>query len=105
MRNGWHFPLAGLTARWELFSKTAKSSSSVVVLESGESEPLNIGRGEWQEFETPMVEFRSTESRTVGFTGNKYYGYRVRFYYKNTLVRVVAQPNTLRDWEPSDTTE
>ena len=105
MRNGWHFPLAGLTARWELFSKTGKTSSSVVVLKSGESEPLNLGRGEWGAFETPMVEFRSTDSATSGFTGDKFYGYRVKFYYKNTLVRVVAVPTVLCDWESGDTTQ
>jgi hypothetical protein len=105
VRNGWNFPLEGLTARWELFAKTGKSSSSVAVLKSGESEPMDLGRGQSCEFETPMVEFRSTDSRTEGFTGNKFYGYRVRFYYKNTLVRVVALPTTLSDWQPSDTTQ
>lgn len=75
------------------------------MLESGESKPMNLRSGAWQGFETPLVEFRSKDSDALGRTGNKFYGYRVKFYYKNTLVRVVAQPSILRDWQSSDTTQ
>lgn len=95
-------PLDGLTARWELFSKTGKTSSSVIVLKSGQSEAMDLRPGGWCEFETPLVEFRARESGS-SFTGNKFYGYRVRFYYKDTLVRSVAVPAVLADWDEDNT--
>lgn len=89
----------GLTAKWDMFAKTAKTASSVVLLKSGTVEAMNLKPGQAREFETPCVEFRRTDSSATGFTGNKYYGFRVRFYYRNTLVNVVSLPSRLTDWE------
>lgn len=89
----------GLTAKWDMFAKTAKTASSVVLLKSGAFETMNLKPGQTKEFETSCVEFRGTDSSASGFTGNKYYGYRVRFYYRNTLVKVVSLPSRLTDWE------
>lgn len=97
MRNGWHFPLAGLEAKWDLFAKTGKTSSSVTLFKSG-TLTMNLKPNEQREFETESIEFRGKDSSSTGFTGSKYYGYRLRFYYKNTLVKVVAVPGRLTDW-------
>jgi hypothetical protein len=97
MRNGWQFPLVGLQAKWELFSKTGKTASSVVMLKSGEL-TMDLKPNEQRQFETALVEFKGTESGSTGFTGNKYYGYRISFYYRNTLVKVVAVPEPLCNW-------
>jgi len=99
VRNGWNFPLVGLTAKWDMFAKTGKTSSSVVLLKSGAVEAMNLKPGQAKEFETSCVEFRGTDSSSAGFKGNKYYGYRVRFYYRKTLVKVVSLPSRLTDWE------
>ena len=64
---------------------------------------MNLRAGGLCEFETPQIEFRMTEAGST-LTGNKYYGYRVRFYYKDTLVRTIAVPTVLADWDEDDTT-
>ena len=102
MRNGWHFPLEGLTAKWDMFAKTGKVASSAVVLKSGEITGINLKPGGKRTCETEFVEFKGTDSSVTGFTGHKYYGYRIRFYYRNTLVRVVALPEPLADWESAE---
>ena len=99
MKNGWGYPLHGLTAKWEMFAKTGKLASSAIVLKSGEVTGIDLRPGEKRQFMTEYVEFRGRESGVTGFTGNKYYGYRVRFYYRNTLVKVVSLPSRLTDWE------
>jgi hypothetical protein len=98
VRNGWQFPLVGLEAKWDLFSKTGKTASSVVLLKSGVV-TMDVRPNEQRQFETDLVEFKGTDSSSEGFSGNKYYGYRIRFYYKKTLVRVVAVPEPLCNWE------
>jgi hypothetical protein len=98
VRNGWQFPLAGLEVKWDLFSKTGKTASSVLLLKSG-ALTMDLRPNEQRQIETDLVEFRGKDSRTEGFTGNKYYGYRLKFYYKNTLVKVVAFPEALCNWE------
>jgi hypothetical protein len=84
--------------KWDLFSKTGKTASTVVLLKSGELS-ISLGANEQRQFETTSVDFKGSDSSSTGFSGNKYYGYRLRFYYKNTLVRVVASPDSLADWE------
>ena len=99
MRNSWNFPLADVVAKWEMFAKTGKVASSAVVLRSGEIDGITLppnGRGQYQ---TDFVEFRGQESGFTGFTGNKYYGYRIRLYYRGTLVKVVAVPTPLAGWD------
>jgi hypothetical protein len=75
------------------------------VLASGESKPMDLRPGGLAEFETPLIEFRSAESSSEGFSGNKFYGYRVRFYYRNTFVRVAALPDILCNWQSSDSAQ
>jgi hypothetical protein len=100
VRNGWTCSLAGLTAKWELFSKTGKTSDTIVVLQSGELPVGELRAGQTCALETPFVEFRGTESDAAGFTGNKFCGYRIRFSYKGVEVKVVALPTTLLGWQP-----
>ena len=99
MRNGWNVPLVDMTVKWDMFAKTGKVASSAVLLRSGEIDSISLrphGKGQYQ---TEFVEFRGQESGFTGFTGHKYYGYRLRLYYKGTLVKVVARPGPLADWD------
>ena len=99
MRNGWNCVLVGLTAKWELFAKTGKTSDTVKVLESGEVAAGDLRPGETRDLETPLVDFRGTDSSVTGFTGNRFCGYRIRFYYKGVEVKVVALPALFAGWQ------
>ncbi|MBN1918221.1 MAG: hypothetical protein JW889_09950 [Verrucomicrobia bacterium] len=101
MRNGWNFPLAGLTAKWELFARTGTKADVTVVHQSGEIAANQMGAGQTCSLETPFVEFKGTESREGGLQGHKYFGYRVRFCYQGVEVKVVAFPTSLENWQPT----
>lgn len=108
VKNGWGFPLKGLTAKYELFARTGKRFDSVQFHSSGEIAGINLKPGETRKLASKPTIFETKEER--GFVdapdswfGQKYYGCRVTFYYKGTPVKVVAQPAKLADFEvPSE---
>lgn len=101
VRNGWGFPIEGMTAKYDLFAKMGKTSDTAVLVKSGEITGMNIASGQTQEFSADPVELRGTDSSKDGWSGRKYYGYRVTFVYKGTVVKVVAAPTSLTDFGSS----
>ncbi len=98
LKNGWGFALEGLTAQYDIFGKTGKTSASVILSESGEFADMDLKPGETRLFKGEPVEFKGTDSSKTGWQGRKYYGYRVTFYYKGTPVKTVAVPTWLADY-------
>jgi endonuclease YncB( thermonuclease family) len=98
VKNGWGFALQGLTAKYDLFGKTGKTSDTVILHESGELTDMDLKPGETRLFKGKTIDFKGTESSETGWTGTKYYGYRVTFYYKDSPVKVVAYPSHLSDY-------
>jgi len=97
--NGWQRPLKGLKAKYEIFGKVGKTSKNVFVAKTAEIAGIDLKANETRRLVGEPVQFEAIDSRETGWQGNKYYGYRVRFYYRGTLVKVVALPEPLADWE------
>ena len=100
VKNAWGMALVGLRAQYEVFSKTGKTTESVILLKTGQISSFNLKPGETRQFVTEGVEFKAKDSSDTGWQGNKYYGYRLTFYYKGTPVKVAAMPEWLAGYGP-----
>ena len=105
VRNGWAFPLKGLTAKYEFFAKGVNGSSGVVLHSSGEIAGVDLRPGETRALQSEPVTFETKEEKGWAGgnekSGQKYYGYRVTFLYRGTPVKVVTSSTTLVDFKTS----
>ncbi len=104
VRNGWGFPLKGLTVKYELFGKSITDAGTVALQSSGVITGVDLRSGEARALQSEPVTFETKEQKGRARGGNeksgqKYYGYRVTFLYRNTPVKVVASPTDLVDFE------
>jgi endonuclease YncB( thermonuclease family) len=104
VRNGWAFPLKGLTVEYEWFAKDISGYGNVVLHSSGEIAGIDLRPGESRELHSDPARFETRE-RDAGDrggdteTGRKYYGYRITVVYRGTPVKVVTSSTKLVDFE------